>query len=82
MDDVFGLKIGHSRDQFLDFHFIHWGLSEARWLGGFRWLLVAFPCLLILREHRISHRNPSSGVLFSTGREIPGKISPEGLPLT
>ena len=29
MDDVFGLKIGHSRDQFLDFHFIHWGLSEA-----------------------------------------------------
>ena len=30
----------------------------------------------------MSHRNSSGGVIYSTGREGLGKISPEGLPLT
>ena len=33
-------------------------------------------------KHTMSHRNPSGGIMFSTGRESLGKISPEGFPLT
>ena len=34
------------------------------------------------RKHTISHQNPSGGVMFSTGRESLGEISPEGLLFT
>ena len=33
-------------------------------------------------NHTTSHRNPSVGTIFPTGRASLGKISPEGLPLT
>ena len=40
--------------------------------------------LLVLfdRNHAVSHRNPSGGLIDHTGRETPSKIPPEGLPVT